>query len=347
MRPWLFRMDPEDAHRLVMRRLSRWRVGGGLIERWLRVDDSRLRVSALGLDFGNPVGLAAGLDKHCEAVGAWPRLGFGFVEVGTVTPKPQEGNPRPRIFRLPAEGALVNRMGFNSEGAAAVAARLTTTGPSRIPLGLNIGKNRTTPNEEAVDDLLATLEAMQGVGCSYVVINVSSPNTPGLRDLQAPSAVRALVEAVVSASRAPVLVKVAPDFAEGDLEATVGAVLEGGAAGIVATNTTLSRQGVPAGGAAAEAGGLSGRPLRARATECVRRIRAVAGAGVPIVGVGGIFTAEDAYERIRAGAALVQVYTGLIYEGPAIARKINRGLLRLLERDGVPNVAAALGVDAR
>ncbi len=333
-----------------MARLGGWRIGRGVAARLLTVDDPRLRVEALGLTFRNPVGLAAGLDKHGEAASAWSALGFGFAEIGTVTPRPQEGNPRPRVFRLPAQSALINRMGFNSVGAAAVRDHLAAGGAAGIPLGINVGKNRDTPNERAVDDYRAAMEPLRPFA-DYFVINVSSPNTKDLRALQQPDAAFALVAAAVEVAssdgkRRPVLVKLAPDV-EGDaLEETVRAAREAGAAGFVAANTTVSREGVEGAPRAVESGGLSGAPLRARATEIVRRVFRASDGKSPIIGVGGVLDAEGAYEKIRAGASLVQVYTGLIYEGPAIARRINRGLLRLLERDRLPDLAAAVGLDA-
>ncbi len=351
IRPWLFRHDPEDAHHFVMGLLRRWPIGCGLARRLLAVDDPRLRVEALGLSFGNPIGLGAGLDKDGEAAGAWGALGFGFVEIGTVTPRPQEGNPRPRLFRLASERALINRMGFNSAGAETVRANLARGGATGIPIGINVGKNRDTPNERAADDYRAAMAPLVPFA-DYFVINVSSPNTKGLRALQEAGAVGDLVAAAVEVARGdgrarPVLVKLAPDF-EGDaLEETVRAARAAGAAGFVATNTTVGRTGVEGSPFAAEAGGLSGAPLRARATEVLRRVYRATDGALPIIGVGGVATAADAYEKIRAGASLVQVYTGLIYEGPCIARAINRGLLALLARDGLPSVAAAVGLDAK
>ncbi|MSP59116.1 MAG: quinone-dependent dihydroorotate dehydrogenase [Myxococcales bacterium] len=346
-RPWLFRRDAEEAHRLVMERLGRWRALRGLARWLLTVEDPRLRVRLFGREFANPVGLAAGLDKHAEAVDAWPDLGFGYVEIGTVTPRPQEGNPKPRLFRLVADLAIINRMGFNSDGAEAVRERLLALGTRRVPVGVNVGRNRDTPNEAAEEDYRAAIGALRQVA-DYFVINVSSPNTVGLRALQNPSSVGALVAAAVAAAGGvPVLIKLAPDLEADALAETAAAALEGGAAGFVAANTTIGREGLAPSPATAEAGGLSGAPLRALATETVRRLYRATRGRVPILGVGGIFTAADAYEKIRAGASLVQVYTGLIYEGPGMVRRINRGLLRLLARDGLPDLTAAIGLDAK
>lgn len=338
-----------------MHRLSGWRLGARHCESLLRVDDPRLRVSALGLDFPNPVGLAAGLDKHGEAPAAWQSLGFGFFEVGTVTPRPQAGNPPPRLFRLPADRALINRLGLNSVGAEMVAENLARAARPSVPLGVNVGKNSDTPNDAAAADYLEVIERLRD-HADYFAVNVSSPNMKGLRDLQHPSRIRRLVEEAVSAARraggagesqpVPVLVKVAPDFDGGGLEETVEAALAGGAAGIIATNTTVSREGLSQSETTREAGGLSGAPLRARADGVVRRIFRLTQGRTPIVGVGGIFDARDAFERICAGATLVQVYTGLIYEGPGMVRRINRGLLRLMRRNNLSAVADAVGRDA-
>jgi dihydroorotate dehydrogenase len=354
IRPWLFRVDPEDAHTRVMRRLARWRFGARYCESLLRVDDPRLRVSTLGLDFPNPLGLAAGLDKHGEAPAAWQSLGFGFFEVGTVTPRPQAGNAPPRLFRLPADRALINRLGLNSVGADKVRENLARGPRPSVPVGVNVGKNSDTPNDTAAADYLGVIERLRA-HADYFAVNVSSPNMKGLRDLQHPSKIRRLVEEAAGAARrtdeagnsrpVPVLVKVAPDFEGGGIEETVDAALAGGAAGIIATNTTVSREGLTQSAAVHEAGGLSGAPLRARANAVVRRIYRLTQGRTPIIGVGGIFNAEDAFERICAGATLVQVYTGLIYEGPGMARRINRGLLRLMQQNDLSGIADAVGRD--
>jgi dihydroorotate dehydrogenase len=340
----LFSMDPEDAHLRTMRMLAATAPALSVLSPLFSIDDARLRSTAFGLPFLNPVGLAAGLDKHAEAVTAWPRFGAGFVEVGTVTPRPQEGNPRPRLFRLIEDSALVNRMGFNSAGADAVAQHLKAAGSTVAPVGINVGKNRDTPNESADDDYRRAIAVLKPYA-DYFVVNVSSPNTAGLRDLQRPATLHQLVDAAVRAAvGTPVLVKLSPDLADAEMNESVDAIVAAGAAGIVATNTTTSRDGLRS-ARAAESGGLSGAPLRRRATEVCRRIYRRTAGQVPIIGVGGIGSAEDAYERVRAGATLVQVYTSLIYEGPGLFRRINRGLLRLLERDRVERIADAVGLD--
>lgn len=343
----LFAMDPEDAHVRTMRMLG---AGGAMLSLapWLRVRDPRLEVTAFGRRCPAPVGLAAGLDKHAEAVGAWAALGAGFVEVGTVTPLPQSGNPRPRLFRLPEDRALINRMGFNSAGAEAVAARLRRARGRVVPVGTNIGKNRDTPNEEAASDYARAAAALADVA-DYFAINVSSPNTAGLRDLQRPDSIQSLVSAVrraTAATRVPVLVKLSPDLPPHDLDEAVDAVAAAGADGIIATNTTTSRDGLKS-AHAREAGGLSGAPLRDAANDVCRRVYRRTSGRLPIVGVGGIFTAEDVYARIRSGATLVQVYTALIYEGPGLFARLHRGLLRLLERDRLSSITDAIGLDVQ
>jgi dihydroorotate dehydrogenase len=332
----------------------------------------------LGLDFPNPVGLGAGLDKQGTAVSAWGALGFGFAEIGTVTPRPQPGNPKPRLFRLPADHAVINRFGFNSEGAETVARNLAATGQAKaghnagraearhdagppqgghyvrsMRLGINVGKNKDTPNDAAADDYVKSIEALHAFA-DYFVVNVSSPNTAGLRALQDQVALRPLLEQCVSAARRasgrliPVLVKVSPDMTDDELVRSVDAALEGGALGVIATNTTLSREGLQAPEhVTREAGGLSGMPLRQRSHHACRVLHRHLQRRVPIIGVGGIFTPDDAYHRIRSGASLIQVYTALIYEGPGLAARLVRGLAERLERDGFTNVEEAIGIDAR
>ena len=309
-----------------------------LLGRSLGPREEVLRVRALGLEFPGPLGLAAGFDKDARATRGLGALGFGFVEVGTVTAQAQPGNPRPRMFRLSADRALVNRMGFNNAGAAAAAARLRRTRARRGPVvGVNIGKTRVVPDEEAAADYAASARAVAGVA-DYVVVNVSSPNTPGLRDLQAADRLRPVLVAVrealdVSAGgrRVPLLVKIAPDLADADVDAVADLALELGLDGIIATNTTVSREGLaspPSQVAAAGAGGLSGPPLGARALAVLVRLRARAGDRLVLIAVGGIETPDDAWERLRAGATLVQAYTGFIYGGPLWPRRMHAGLAR-------------------
>ncbi|GAA2661914.1 MULTISPECIES: quinone-dependent dihydroorotate dehydrogenase [Actinosynnema] len=289
--------------------------------------------TVFGVRFPNPVGLAAGLDKNGRALPAWAALGFGFVEVGTVTAKAQPGNPLPRLFRLRGSEAIINRMGFNNEGAQALADRLEALGPLPVPLGISLGKSKVTPVEEAEEDYRLSLRALHRHG-DYFAVNISSPNTPGLRALQDRAALDRLLSALNAemaelGARKPLLVKIAPDLTE----AAIGELLEvceaHGVDGLIATNTTLSRDGVVARDAhlTEQAGGLSGRPLAARAREVVRFVSRETGGKLPIVGVGGIASADDAKRMLDAGASLLQVYTGFIYEGPGLVRRINRSLL--------------------
>lgn len=355
--PALARLDPERAHRLALRGLSAFdRLPGGCRLLCRLCDppaDDRLAVDCLGRRFPNPLGLAAGFDKDAEAVGALLGLGFGFVEVGTVTPRPQPGNPRPRLWRLPEERALINALGFPSAGMAAVRARLAGR---RFPgvVGINLGKNRETPLERAAEDYVAVLAALWDVA-DYLVVNVSSPNTPGLRELQARAALVDLLQALDEENRRlarlrrlrprPLLVKIAPDLDFGELEQVVEAALEGGVQGLVIANTSTDRR-LLCHPAPDLPGGISGRPLRARATELTREAYRQAGDRLAIIGVGGIGSAEDVIERLRAGASLVQLYTAFIYEGPALPARILRGLLAYLEREGLRSVEQLIGVDA-
>ncbi|WP_291425043.1 quinone-dependent dihydroorotate dehydrogenase [Deinococcus sp.] len=352
LKPLLFRLDAEDAHHLTISALhlaSRVPAWPGAARTLTAPSDPRLSQSLWGQTFASPVGLAAGLDKNGVAVPAFAALGFGFIEVGTVTPLAQAGNDRPRLFRLPSDTALINRMGFNNAGAAALHTHLKATG-CPAPVWVNIGKNKLTPNDDAVQDYLKCVRALQDVADAFV-INVSSPNTPGLRALQAADDLRALVQAVVqeveaqrvrTLRRPPVLVKLAPDLHPDDFGASVNAVLEGGAGGLIVSNTTLSREGLQHPNAR-ESGGLSGKPLTQRSTKLVRAAYRLTRGQIPIVGVGGIFTPQDAYAKIRAGANLVEVYSALIYEGPGLVRRLNTGLSELLARDGFSSVADAVG----
>ena len=345
----LRRVPAEAAHRggfwliQVFGWLARVPGAAWLLGRWLGPRDPALRVRALGLELPGPLGLAAGFDKDARATRGLGALGFGFVEVGTVTAQAQPGNPPPRMFRLGADRALVNRMGFNNAGASAAAARLRgrtrATGARQGPVvGVNIGKTRVVPDEEAAADYAASARAVAGVA-DYVVVNVSSPNTPGLRDLQAADrlrpvlvAVREALDASAGGRRVPLLVKIAPDLADADVDAVADLALELGLDGIIATNTTVSRDGLaspPAQVAAAGAGGLSGPPLRARALAVLVRLRARAGDRLVLIAAGGIETPDDAWERLQAGATLVQAYTGFIYGGPLWPRRMHAGLAQL------------------
>jgi dihydroorotate dehydrogenase len=350
LRALLFLLDPERVHALALRAL---RLAGrpAVVRRRPRPAPS-LAVRCLGLELDGPLGLAAGFDKgEGIAPGLWA-LGFSHVEVGTITPRPQAGNPRPRLFRLPEHRALLNRMGFNNEGAAACAGRLAAIPAGARPrvLGVNVGKNKDTPNERAAEDYLACIDLLHPFA-DYLVVNLSSPNTPGLRALQERGPLEKLLGACADRVRPlhkPLLVKLAPDLSPEALDEAVDVAIACGASGIVATNTTIQRPGgVATSPLAGEAGGLSGAPLAPLALAALRRIAARAARRLPVVGVGGIMDAGDAYARIRAGATLVQAYTGFIYGGPAFPSRVHRDLARLLERDGFRSVEDAVGADLR
>ncbi|ABS26672.1 quinone-dependent dihydroorotate dehydrogenase [Anaeromyxobacter sp. Fw109-5] len=345
----LFHLDPERAHRLAHGALHR--VPPGLARLRRPAVPPELRVSCLGLDFDGPIGLAAGFDKGDASIAGLFALGFSHVEIGTITPRPQAGNEPPRLFRLVEHRALVNRMGFNNAGAEVCARRLAgVPATARMgPVGVNVGKNKTTPNEDAAADYLACIDRLHPYA-DYLVVNISSPNTPGLRQLQERDQLDALLRACAGRLRErapgkPLLVKLAPDLSPTALDEAVDVAIDAGVSGIVATNTTLSRAGVERHPRAREAGGLSGAPLEALATSVVRRCYIRAAGRVPIVGCGGVMNAEGAYAKIRAGATLVQVYTGLVYGGPGFVRRLNDGLARLLARDGFRTVAEAVGAD--
>jgi dihydroorotate dehydrogenase len=352
VRPALFSLDAERAHDLTISALGQPLVRAALRMRRRAACDPRLRLDLLGRSFEHPIGLAAGLDKQGTAVLAWEALGFSFAEIGTVTPRPQPGNPRPRLFRLQRDRAVINRFGFNSVGAQEVGRNLSAARPARLILGVNVGKNRETPNERAAEDCVRVIDALHRFA-DYFVLNVSSPNTERLRELQEGRTLRALVGELSTRLREtapehplPLLVKVSPDSDPGDLLRSVDAALEGGASGVVATNTTVTRDGVTPGAKfSSESGGLSGAPLKGAANAVCRLLFGHLGTRVPIIGVGGVFSADDAYQRIRSGAALVQLYTALIYEGPAVVLRILDGLGERLARDGFSNVREAIGVD--
>jgi dihydroorotate dehydrogenase len=337
----LRQLPPETAHAVgfwLIRAAARVPGAAWLGRRFLAPRDPVLRTRALGLDFPGPLGLAAGFDKDGHGAAALAALGFGFVEVGTVTALPQPGNPKPRMFRFPAERALVNRMGFNNSGAAALAARLRAARGPRPVVGVNIGKTKAVPEEDAVADYATSARLVADVA-DYVVVNVSSPNTPGLRDLQAVSRLRPLLTAVRAAldeasprRRVPLLVKIAPDLADADIDAIADVALDLGLDGVIATNTTISREGLRDSAAVADAGpgGMSGAPLRGRALEVLRLLRARAGDRLVLISVGGIETAADAWERLDAGATLVQAYTAFIYEGPLWPHRVQADLARRL-----------------
>ncbi len=311
------------------------------------VDDPILAIRRFGLDFTNPVGLAAGFDKNAEVTAAALELGFGFAEFGTVTPRPQPGNPKPRIFRLPDQQAVINRLGFNNAGLEAAAVRATALiRGKRGIVGGNIGKNKDSHDSDA--DYVTGARRITPL-VDYLTVNVSSPNTPGLRALQGRAMLTELLSAVQAARQVPVpvLVKIAPDLTESDLEDIVHAATDTKIGGIIVSNTTIERPDNLAPKLAAETGGLSGAPLFAPSTEMLRRAYRLAGTAIPLVGVGGISSADDAYAKIRAGACLVQLYTALVYQGPGLITRIKSGLAARLRADGFANIEDAIGADAR
>jgi dihydroorotate dehydrogenase len=347
VKPAMFSLDAERAHDMgisALRSGSAAKLGmGGLAPADAIAAFGEIK--RFGLIFDNPVGMAAGFDKNCIAVKPLADLGFGFVEVGTVTFDPQQGNPKPRLFRLTNENALINRLGFNNDGAVDVAKRLKKLDRKSYILGVNIGRNKEVPNERAIENYLQTFDLVSPFA-DYVAINVSSPNTPELRDLQRSENLGLLLGAVRDRSqgRVPILVKIAPDLGEADIEDIVDICLHLEIAGIVATNTTTSREGINAADARRiGSGGLSGRPLQQRSTEVVSAIYRHSKGKLPIIGVGGIFDASDAFQKIAAGASLVQAYTGFVYGGPRFARDINIGLASLLRTGGFGSLDEAVG----
>ncbi len=335
IRSLLFLMDAETAHEIVTRfarlctspfaqRLLRAQYGGG--------ENATLERRVAGLRFPNPIGLAAGFDKNGYLVDVLPALGFGFLEIGTVTPRPQRGNPKPRLFRLPKDKAFINRFGFNNEGVEAVAARLARR-KSSIILGANIGKNKDTPNEKAADDYAECFHQLHRY-VDYITVNVSSPNTPNLRELQSRNALVAILSRLqqINADKKPIFLKIAPDLNFAQLDDIIAVVNETGISGVIATNTTISRDGLQTSKnqiAKIGEGGISGKPVAEKTNQIIRYLYEGSHGEIPIIGAGGIFSAEDAAEKIRAGASLLQVYTGLIYEGPGLIKRIKEGRVKL------------------
>jgi dihydroorotate dehydrogenase len=357
LRPLLFRLPPETAHELALHSLP-FALSTHLARNFVARRCNRSTFGPLqrfGLTFANPVGLAAGFDKNGIALDALAALGFAHIEAGTVTYQTQPGNPRPRLFRLPLDQALINRAGFNNSGAVAFAERVGKQKPDCV-LGVSIGKSRAASNEEAVSDYLKCFEIVYPVA-DYIAVNVSSPNTPGLRDLQKAEQLETLLRALqernqelaVETSRTktiPLLVKLAPDLSHQDIEQIVDVAKRTNVAGLIATNTTIERNGLKTPLAKVNdcgAGGLSGAPLRSRSTQIIANLYRLSSGAMTIIGVGGIFTAADAWEKICAGASLVQLYTGFIYQGPAIAREINDGLAEILKREGINSLDDAVG----
>ena len=344
LRPILFRLPPETIHELALNSL-RFFLGSPTTRKYIAQRNTLSpfgKLQRLGLTFANPLGLAAGFDKNGTAAQALAALGFGFIEVGSVTSEPQPGNPRPRLFRLPRDRALINRAGFNNCGAAQLAANVRRWRPECI-LGVNVGKSRNVLIADAIPDYVASFEAIYGIA-DYIAINVSSPNTPKLRELQQPEMLTELLKSLQQRNDElakrnslrqpkPLLLKIAPDLSDSEVESIVDIATRLKITGLIATNTTISRYGLQTPSAEVEAcgeGGLSGAPLRGRSNEVIALIYRLTRGEMPIIGVGGVFTAEDAWEKICAGASLIQLYTGFIYEGPGVARRINEGLAEIL-----------------
>lgn len=372
LRPLLFnvlKVDPETAHTQALGWLEsvdqgrRSPVGNWIVRQCqnnFRFEDVRLGQTLWGLNFANPMGLAAGFDKNGQAAGVWSELGFGFAEMGTVTGQGQPGNPKPRLFRLPDDRAALNRMGFNNQGSDQLQSRLqnhphTLNQSWNYPLGINLGKSKVTPLEDAAADYTLSFNRLKDLG-DYFVVNVSSPNTPGLRSLQATDELSKILDALQTANsdRKPLLVKIAPDLADEDVLAVVNLAQQFELSGLIATNTTIRRDHLKTVTLAAtgtpvnnEAGGISGAPVRSRSTEVIRLIYESTQGQLPIIGVGGVFTAEDAWEKITAGASLVQVYTGWIYEGPWMVKRILQGLVNYLETEKIDGISGAIGLKTK
>ncbi len=336
IKPFFFLFDPERAHYLLadIIKFSMRIPGIPALFRWIYgYEHPSLKRTVFGIEFPNPVGLAAGFDKNALLVDEFANLGFGFIEVGTVTPKAQAGNDKPRLFRLPSDEAIINRMGFNNDGLEAMKQRLAVR-TSKVIVGGNLGKNKITPNDQAEEDYCLGFEALYDV-VDYFVVNVSSPNTPNLRALQEKEPLQQLLNRLQGLNAAkpvqkPILLKIAPDLTNEQLDDVIEIVLSTGIAGLIATNTTLSREGLTSDHAlTSEQGGLSGKPVRVRSTEVIAYIHQKSQGQIPIIGVGGIHSAEDALEKLKAGASLVQIYTGFIYEGPALIKKINQGIVQV------------------
>ncbi len=354
LRPLLFRLPAETSHRLTFslsRLLYRLPGAGGLTRAIYSRHPTSLPVSVMGLTFPNPVGLAAGLDKNAEYVRPLSDLGFGFLELGTVTPRPQPGNPKPRLFRLPRQAALINRMGFNNVGIERFILNLTREDRS-CPVGVNIGKNRDTPMEQAADDYLAALRAVCP-HADYIAVNISSPNTAGLRDLQNEENLNDLLHRLKAEQAAiaettgryvPIALKIAPDLDDVQLAAIARLVLEHKFDAVIATNTTITRPGLGPDPLARQSGGLSGRPLKPLSTEIIRKLYGHLQGNVPIIGVGGIENAEDAWDKLVAGADLIQIYTALIYTGPCVVQAIARGLAERVQAAGKTTLAEAVAL---
>ena len=342
IRPLLLKLDPETSHTLAMRALALlpyFPILRGYVYNRYFVNDDRLQQNILNLCFQNPVGLAAGFDKDAQVIEAFGKLGFGFIETGTVTVNPQKGNSRPRLFRYPEHESIQNAMGFNNRGKSAMIKKLRKGYPFSFPLGINIGKNKKTPPEKSLDDYSELLHSLQGL-CEYFVINLSSPNTPGLRDLANRKFVETMFKIATQITTKPVFLKISPDQEISELIEVGETAVQNGAAGIIATNTSTNYSLIST---ARPFGGLSGKVLTRRSFEVLKALAKKLFGRTILISVGGIGSGLEAYRRIKEGASLVQVYSGLIYQGPGLAKRINRELLELLDRDGLDNIAQAVG----
>lgn len=347
LRKALFHLDAETAHEYTATLLQTAMRTPGALAMLARVYAPATRglgQTILGMHFAHPIGLAAGFDKHGALTAGMAALGFSHVEVGTVTPLPQAGNPKPRLFRLPEDQALINRMGFNSDGMHAVAARLAQR-PRHLPVGINIGKNRDTALSDASSDYVKCMQVL-AEHADYVAVNISSPNTPGLRQLHDTNALRELLQVIRAHNQwqRPIMLKISPDESADQLEQVVGTALDVGIDGIIATNTTITRTGLRS-ALQNETGGLSGAPVQTLAIATLRHVAQLTRGRVPIIGVGGIQSAQDAYERLRAGANLIQLYTALVYVGPAVASRISWGLAAIMRREGIHDIRDIIGID--
>ncbi|HEY8559885.1 MAG TPA: quinone-dependent dihydroorotate dehydrogenase [Pyrinomonadaceae bacterium] len=350
IRPALFNLAPETAHEFGIEALKvglKSKRAQDFVAQQFALKESFGPLERFGLKFVNPLGMAAGFDKNGVVVNQLAAIGFAFVEVGTVTFEPQSGNDKPRMFRLPADKALINRLGFNNQGAPRVVERLKKIASNCI-LGVNIGKNKDVPNEEAIENYLKSFDLAHAVA-DYIAVNVSSPNTPNLRELQKAENLEELLGELQKRNKAlktkPLLVKIAPDLSDAEIEAIVDIAQRLDLSGIIATNTTVSRENLKT--QISETGGLSGRPVREKSNEVIKKIYRYANGKLPIVGVGGVFTARDAFEKIACGASLVQAYTGFIYRGISFAHDVNAGLLRILKEKGFADLDEAVGAHLR
>ncbi len=355
LRPLLFALEPELAHSLAIatvQSVSNSPQLQSLVSRFLGYQNPRLAQNVMGINFPNPIGLAAGFDKNASAIGGWSSFGFGFAEVGSITFHGQDGNPQPRLFRLSKDAAILNRMGFNNIGAKAVAESLRVYYQHQkphIPIGINLGKSKITPLADAKTDYASSFKLLQDFG-DYFVVNVSSPNTVGLRDLQAVDTLQEILIALQAeylqnkSQNKPLLVKIAPDLNDEDIQAVVQMCMQNQVAGIIATNTTIARNNLQSPKSlTSEMGGLSGQPLKVRSLEVIKLIHQVSQGKITIIGVGGIASVQDAWDKITAGASLLQLYTGLVYEGLSVVKKINIGLVQKLDEFGLQNISEAIG----